>query len=1283
VGVLGIKWLKRLWRSRCARDLAVLVGGMVALGLLTVSPAGARQTHIFEEVFGSAEQPTFSRPASVTVDQSTGDVLVIEGGANQISRYHADGTPSNFSALSTNVIDGVGPGADQTPENGLGFSEEPNYGQVAIDNSGTATDGNVYVTQNGEGSSVHLIDVFDSSGEYLGQITGTEDIDFGSGPLLEGILSPCGVAADAAGNVYVGGWREEKIYKYDPGGAVPGNSDHVATFETPSPCQLAAGAGPSAGALFVRSYNSGEVRKLNSTTGALSYVVFPVEGDTLANEQAIQLAVNPSDGHLFVATFGSESRGTFEFDATGASGAERVSAIFGGERLVAVDKSTGEVYQRGTAGHLDVYGPLVPLPDPVTEAASDIGQTGATLNGEIVANGEELTECVFEYGLTTAYGETAPCAESFAEIGTGKAKVHAEISGLQEEDVYHYRLVVANANGSADPQGEDMTFQTISRPELLGEWASNVTFDDASLNAKINPQSAETTYRFEWGLEPGPPYESSTADVSIGSAPVPQIVSFFLEGLAPSTAYHFRVVAENECRPETEPGMICVSEGVDRVFKTYSPSGVEPDACPNAGLRGGASARLPDCRAYELVSPVDKNGGDIIRELSGSFDPGAYVQASIDGNAVAYAALYSSFAGEANSFKFNEYLAERTTSGWSSEGIHPPVEGEEVSGIILGAAREFAAFTPDLCSAWLADFQTPAISPDGQDGYVNLYRRDNCGPGKGGLEALTSTAPPVGTVEEYVNTGSVHGSSSGGLHAFFTAKAKLTSDANEGNNVQLYDRFEGANHVVSVLPGGAASPDPFTGVGGGNDFNRASAISADGSRVYWSSGLSNASGGEGKLFVRLHPEQGVVPGECTENATIACTLSVSATNSAFFWAASPDGSAALYSEGETLFKFNLQSGTSQPVASNVIGVVGESEGLSRIYFVSRAALPGSGENSEGDEAVAGKPNLYLGEEGSFSFIGTVAEEDVGKAEPGTGLAPYNVASRNPYFHASRVDPDGSRIVFNARASLTGYDNTDPASDKPAVEVFTYEAGGELFCTSCNPTGSRPGDVQELGMPYSALSERPNADPPFDPAAAWIPTWEQRLHASNVLSEQGDRFFFNSHDALVPRDTNAAMDVYEWEAPGAGSCQQGDPGYFADNGGCLYLISTGSDAEESEFWEASPDGEDVFFSTASKLVESDPGSIDLYDARVNGGFPVREPPVECEGEACQSPPPPPRFDSPSSGTYRGPGNPPHAHRARRCGKGKRKVRRDGKVRCVKKKRSGKQRRRASDERRAGR
>jgi len=890
-----------------------------------------------------------------------------------------------------------------------------------------------------------------------------------------------------------------------------------------------------------------------------------------------------------------------------------------------------------------------------TGEADPIGELTATLKGAVNPTGLEVTECLFEYGTTTTYGQSAPCEDPEAsEIGSGgePVPVHADVSGLSKGTVYHFRLI-AKVGGEKET-GIDETFKTLGPPVVSAERASAVSYAEATLRAKVNPEGFQTDYSFQYMPrlayeQAGESFEGApgTALTPVGKDRSEHPASAAIADLIPGTAYAFRIVASNSSG---------TTEGAAHFFNTYrSPTPFPP--CPNDAYRTGSSAQLPDCRAYEMVSPVDKNGGDIVRALAGTENPGAYVQASTDGNRIAYTALFAAFAGEPSGFVHNEYLAGRTErgqpgEGWSTEGIHPPVSGEASGpGEIFGFRRDFSAFSADLCSAWLADKQTPPFALDAQEGYANLYRRENCEPGKGIFETLVPDPPyevPEGTEPVYVGERSVQGIAANGHSVFFVAEARLLDEAAEGASPQIYERSGGALRVVSVLPDGAGGdPEPGDGsgfpgpggaaVGSGAINTLAGAVSEDGSRVYWTSGVG-AQLGNGKLYLRIHPEQGIAAGECA-NAATACTRAVSSGTTAFFWGAAADGSKAIYSEEEDLYLYDLAKDKSTEIAEGVKGIAGFSEDLGRIYLVSREDQ-GAGPNKEGEEAVEGAPNLYLLEGGALTFIGTLAETDTGAFEAGSqSVAAYGLAAKISYQRATRVTPDGSHIAFNSRAPLTGFDNTDTADGRPVVEVYSYDAeSGELSCASCDPTGARPSGAPELRLPYNTPPLPPEAETNV-PAAAWIPTWEHPLHASNVLSEDGTRLFFNSSEALLPRDVNGAQDVYEWEAAGTGSCRGdgSDPFYFPQNDGCIYLISSGESPSESEFWEASPDGADVFFNTASSLVAADPGSVDLYDARAGGGFAVPAEAAECEGEACQSPPPAPASPTPASAAYNGPGN----------------------------------------------
>jgi len=405
---------------------------------------------------------------------------------------------------------------------------------------------------------------------------------------------------------------------------------------------------------------------------------------------------------------------------------------------------------------------------------------------------------------------------------------------------------------------------------------------------------------------------------------------------------------------------------------------------------------------------------------------------------------------------------------------------------------------------------------------------------------------------------------------------------------------------------------------------------------------------------------------CTEAAK-ACTVEVAAAGS--FWDAATDGSRALYTVGDlnsgaSLFEYDAEASKSTLLAGKVRGLLGMSADASRVYLVSKEALAAG--------ATAGELNLYLREAGGgFRFVAALAD-----APALESALPY-AFSLTPNLHLAQVSPDGQHVAFMTAGSPTGFDNTDAVSGEADEEVYLYDASaeggaGKLLCVSCNPSGVRPTGAQLL----NGLNGTPGLW-----AAAQITPAEFQLYAPRVLSASGGRLFFESLEALVARDTNGVQDVYEWEAPGEGSCTEEDPTFNALNGGCVSLISSGQSATDTQFVDASADGTDVFIRTGASLLPQDPGLVDIYDARVGGGFPQPPPPpAACEGEACQGTPEAPNDPTPSSESFEGAGNvKEEAPIVRKpCAKGK--VRRHGKcvARHVKK-----HHRRAKHSRRAGR
>jgi len=429
--------------------------------------------------------------------------------------------------------------------------------------------------------------------------------------------------------------------------------------------------------------------------------------------------------------------------------------------------------------------------------------------------------------------------------------------------------------------------------------------------------------------------------------------------------------------------------------------------------------------------------------------------------------------------------------------------------------------------------------------------------------------------------------------------------------------------------------------------------------------------------------------ECAE-AEKACTVPVSAaaekergTTASHYWAAAEDGSRAVFSTGNylngkaALYEFEPGTKTTKPIAGKSYGVVGASKDARRVYFVSAEVLTGEEENSNGDKAVAAKLNLYFHEAGagagSYRFIGTLASGDLTQGPHSTWSS---LVGQEPISHNGRASADGLHAAFMSQAPLTGYDNADAQSGEADAEAFVYDAEtGDLRCASCNPSGARP---VGRNVAHGKLTFW---------AAARLPAFESTLYAPRVLSEEGTRLYFESFDSLAPRDTNGKGDVYQWEATGTGSCEEGGATYSEAAGGCIDLISSGQGNKDSQFVDASPDGHDVFFTTLSSLVPQDYGLADIYDARIGGGFAAEaQPPAQCEGEACQSAPEAPNDPTPASATFEGAGNvveePPATPTTARCAKGK--VKRHGKCVAKRHKKAAKRaKRRANHNRRAGR
>lgn len=754
----------------------------------------------------------------------------------------------------------------------------------------------------------------------------------------------------------------------------------------------------------------------------------------------------------------------------------------------------------------------------------------------------------------------------------------------------HLYVPIAKPSGSALAYSPPL----VTAPQIESLAAQSIGETEAELRALIHPKQLETTYEIKYVTEAqhaidGFASATTAATGTIAGGPTAQSVSAQLSGLEPGTAYRFLVTAENELGEVEKEASFATHEDA-----TPPP----PDgSCPNEVLRTGASAALPDCRAYELVTPANTNG----RVPRGDERAGEYfgmVQASPAGDKVDFLVTSGGLPGyEASGYFFGDpYLASRDPkTGWSTALAGPT--GEQASKPKPGG------FSPDQgYSFWLAEGEGSAVLGAQPTSYVRYPdgRSELIGRGSLGSEQFAKGL----LITE------------GGSHIIFRTanpaghKAqRLEPEAPAEGIIAIYDRTpDEQTHVVSLLPDGTAPAQNAQYEG----------ASADGEGIVFKIDTT--------LYLRLANE---------------VTHQIGAPG-ATFAGVSDHGERVFYLEGGDLKAFDTKSeeaivfaDTAAPVTPVNIAPQG-----GRAYFLSETAIPGSGPNPNGDSPLPGAQNLYLSEgEGTPIFIATVTERDV-EGDPteeggdGLGLWIESLQQRRPSMVPARLTPNGSVFVFQSRAELAGYEpGTEP-------QVYRYDRlAASLQCVSCPPT-----QTPATGGAVLQTVGYDNFDVPLG-IYGFVP----------ALRADGKRLFFESTEALLSSDIDEQRDVYEWEAEGVGSCKR--------KGGCVYLISPGKNNSPDYLFGHSQSGDDVFIHTSAILLPGDEATASIYDARVGGGF-ASPAPVICAEEACKPGlTPPPALPAPQSGAQGKSGN---VKEAKKCPRGKRKVKRKGKMVCVKKK-----------------
>ncbi|HEV7773595.1 MAG TPA: hypothetical protein VGO48_09955 [Conexibacter sp.] len=660
-----------------------------------------------------------------------------------------------------------------------------------------------------------------------------------------------------------------------------------------------------------------------------------------------------------------------------------------------------------------------------------------------------------------------------------------------------------------------------------------------------------------------------------------------------------------------------------------------------------APAAPPDGRAYELVSPPQKNGGDVRIETS-------KIRVSDDGRAASFTS-YVPFGDVAGTSIEVTYLSRRDgvgRNGWDTHAISPQQDPLTLQAVTGNSISDFEpTFTSDLSSGVYRSWR-PLTSAPNVETTSNLFLL-------GGLRTGTPTVPlllsdavsPIPVASTFGSYRPVTAGASDDLsHVIFESKAPLTAPNPPPNRTRLYESVNGSVRLAGILPDGAPAASSQAGFATFNNFYPAPhSISADGSHVFFTNPLT------GLIYVRID-------GATTVQLNTSENTAAESPGRAIFDGASADGTRAFFTTSEGL-------------------VDGDDDGLTDLYMYDETAPVGArlmvlstdGEPGDGDASVsrvvgasedgqyvyftadgqlaAGEPlgisdGLFLWHDGAVAYIGHLLDS--------TDSAVNSLSTRFSFVieqRTARVTPDGRHLLFMTRGDVglrdrggfAGYDHgsgcTFDGIPGPCRELYVYSAdSGRLACASCNPMGA------------------PATTDAFDNIrqGVGIATW----HADRALSDDGSRVFFTTREALVPQDVNEKLDAYEYDVPS----------------GQVHLLSSGTSSSDSYFAEASPSGDDALIVTRERLVGWDVDSnYDLYDVKVHGGFPDPPPLTpSCGGEACQGQPGHiPAQGAAASAVFRGAGDLRQAlkrsHRTvhRRCARHAARPRRHRKGRCVRK------------------
>ena len=1235
---------------------------------------------------------------SIAVDQDTGNVFVTDSDNNRVNVY--DGTGIFLRSFGFDVA-ASGPGNTGTgyevcvaadgdvckagaSGSGLGQMGAGTFGGSAIRARGIAVSapdanpatGTVFLAD----SANNRVNTYSLDGSSPGSIVSAAQFDS---------RYPQHVAVDSRGILYA-----------DNGAPIPGvGRDHsIRRYDT----QNANGGGVGFLAPLLAPFNEFQQLLRTASAGQFKLSFDPDGAGPLPAETTADLNFNATAEQVRAALEALPSIGAGNVTVGSCLCAEAFYSIRFTGALAATDVAelvvsngttplTGTISVRtwvdGHGGALDQGSTTGLAIDPDTDGG------GADTDVLYAARGSVIQQ----FGPLNPAGLSAPPSAEDDRHGTSGASGFPE--GIAVEPATG-RLYAASSGDAG--RGVYVLDNVGPSPTASMDSVDAVTSDSADLHATIDPNGPPATrYHFEYSTD-GARW-LSLPEVFLGAQTDPQAVDATLEpaplGLDPKTRYHVRVVAGRKFATPaisneltfTTLGVPPLAETAGAPVRTTTTAQINGRVTPlgtattyrfeygtdqsygqSTAVSPAGSGQLTELVAEELtgLSPdttyhyrlIADNGvgspatgddmtfttraTDVLPGQSDQFPgpPGsdraweqvslaessgnpisAFYQTafSVDGDRAVYGIAGGTPGSPTGSF-LAPYFAQRTPSGWQTTLISPP--RDQLAGQIWTSVEG----SDDLSTMIAVNRQE-----GGSDVDVMLWR----------LTPGSDPSPLVGITSINELDTQAFALSADGSRALARRSGPFDPAFPAAVAHNLYDVSSATPQLVSLLPGNLVGPCAVQPAGG----NASDWVSEDGSLVYFETRPTLPCTGGGappnQLYLRdiLAGQTRLISGPPLSGPACGGSFVKATPGAAFFATQSrldpDDGEASGCGGGNDVYRYDLASSSLQCVTCAIagfgVGVQGSSatdvavpEDGSRIYFTTaKRLLPGAPPD--------GSSAIYRIDVGTGDLAFVAPGQNIGTAQSSVGLS-----------------ADGSILIFSSNHAF--FNPLGGVSDNDATsQVYRYDdADRSLICVSCPQDGS----------------------PPVAQASG------------GFLSADGGTIAFGTPTPLLGADQNTpgpganpstGTDVYEW--------REGRH-ILATDGLTSWAESGAGEVSPPIVQGVGATGRDIFFIAAAQYTPDAPDAlIRLYDARIGGGIHFPVPPPPCPLEVCQGTPRgAPGDPFPGTADFAGRGNLRAEPSPKpRCPKGKRKVRRAGKVRCVPKRQKKRAQNRANRERRAQR